>query len=58
MTFKRFIPTYVGHTYDPLHQYNLIYGSSPHTWGILDVFLHARGDSRFIPTYVGHTRNR
>ena len=30
-------------------------GSSPHTWGILQLTASVFGVSRFIPTYVGHT---
>ena len=30
-------------------------GSSPHTWGILEIADRETGDLRFIPTYVGHT---
>ena len=32
-------------------------GSSPHTWGILEVVRGVIGRARFIPTYVGHTRH-
>ena len=31
-------------------------GSSPPTWGILDLHAAHAGERRFIPTYVGHTR--
>ena len=30
-------------------------GSSPHTWGILDLAFQQSDKLRFIPTYVGHT---
>ena len=33
-------------------------GSSPHTWGILNVALGNVLPLRFIPTYVGHTKSR
>ena len=40
----------------------LIFGSSPHTWGIRTVASAPAAAHRFIPTYVGHTsppgRNR
>ena len=32
-----------------------VVGSSPHTWGILNVDVFSRKPRRFIPTYVGHT---
>ena len=39
------------------HRHCVLYGSSPHTWGILlasslPILVH-----RFIPTYVGHTND-
>ena len=71
----RFIPTYVGHTFDvpktllvtPVHPHirgayssapppqNGHSGSSPHTWGILEIHRCQHHPGRFIPTYVGHT---
>ena len=34
---------------------NAVYGSSPHTWGILIMCAVNPLEIRFIPTYVGHT---
>ena len=53
--WKRFIPTYVGHTSRGLVQVSCGFGSSPHTWGIPLAFCSPILVHRFIPTYVGHT---
>ena len=72
---QRFIPTYVGHTLEPVRKYGtgtvhphirgayfiisfmvlVLFGSSPHTWGIQEPPLPPLLPPRFIPTYVGHT---
>ena len=54
-TIRRFIPTYVGHTYHPPEAYHRPPGSSPHTWGIRLATVAPLLVIRFIPTYVGHT---
>ena len=41
---------------NPLSANGLRCGSSPPTWGILDLHAAHAGERRFIPTYVGHTR--
>ena len=51
----RFIPTYVGHTCNPLKRRDVVSGSSPHTWGIRRPLNPCHSSKRFIPTYVGHT---
>ena len=37
------------------HAFLRAFGSSPHTWGILNPFRRILAAHRFIPTYVGHT---
>ena len=51
----RFIPTYVGHTFEDLCPSARVGGSSPPTWGIRRGLPGLRHGRRFIPTYVGHT---
>ena len=38
------------------HAFLRAFGSSPHTWGILNPFRRILAAHRFIPTYVGHTQ--
>ena len=55
MRSKRFIPTYVGHTYVHLGMY-FPYPVHPHIRGAYGDPRTAQGQvDRFIPTYVGHT---
>ena len=35
--------------------FQIVLGSSPHTWGILRKDQSPEIRDRFIPTYVGHT---
>ena len=56
---SRTVHPHIRGAYDIIHQgMKWGFGSSPHTWGILDVGQDGDFCIRFIPTYVGHTLDR